>query len=56
MSNNKIIIKEGDPDEITDFRLRQQVDRLASEGLNAREIADKLGMDIKEVGNIITGG
>ena len=53
---DKIIIIPGDKEEDTNFRLRQQVDRLASYGKNAREIADELGLDIKEVGNIITGG
>lgn len=40
----------------TNFRERQEIDKLAAKGMNAREIADELGLDIKFVGSVIIGG
>ena len=43
-------------DKETDFRRRRAIDKLASKGMNAAEIAQELNLSVSYVGNVIIGG
>jgi len=57
MSNKVIILTTKEAlDKETEYRLRRDIDNLASKGMNAAEIAKELNLDVSYVGNVIIGG
>jgi len=57
MSNKVIILTTKEAlDKETEYRLRRDIDNLASKGMNAAEIAKELNLDVSYVGNVIIDG